>query len=246
MMAFARRSSILLSLLLAGGALACGPPPSPSGAGAGDPQDPVDALPVAQLVERGRRFTAVGDLTRASQYYEAALQRGAEPREVEPALVEVLVRQGRLGHARQRAERHVRRYPDAWRMRVVLATILEAQGEPERAIDQLRRALRTAPDAPLPHFLLGTLLARGDRTDRLEEARAALQRYLALAPDGRHAGEVREWLRKHAERRPEMTARAVAVDVDASGGRSTTPPAHASPQDAPDDPSDTSAVESQR
>ncbi len=244
MMAFARRSSILLSLLLAGGALACGPPPPPSEAGTGGPRDPVDALPVEQLVERGHRFTAVGDLTRASQYYEAALQRGAEPLQVEPALVEVLVRQGRLGHARQRAERHVRRFPEAWRMRVVLATILEAQGEPEKAVDQLRRALRTAPRAPLPHFLLGTLLARGDGAGSQEEARAVFERYLTLAPDGRHAGEVREWLRKHEEHGPETTAGAVSAGVEEAGAGPTASPA--SSQDTPDDPSDTSAVESQR
>ncbi len=75
-------------------------------------------------------------------------------------------------------------------MRVVLASLQQALGDPEEAIVQLRAACRLAPEEPLPHYHLGTLLAeRGE-----PGARAALERYLELAPDAPHAEEARALL----------------------------------------------------
>src|SRR4051812_38698845 len=40
-----------------------------------------------KLVARGMAFESIGDLTRAEQYLSAALDRGADPEQVTPALL---------------------------------------------------------------------------------------------------------------------------------------------------------------
>jgi tetratricopeptide (TPR) repeat protein len=65
-------------------------------------------------------------------------------------------------------------------------------GSPDKALDRLARAEATAPGYPDAHAFRGIALLRagGDRA----EARAELDRYLQLAPDGPMAHQVRDVL----------------------------------------------------
>jgi tetratricopeptide (TPR) repeat protein len=67
-------------------------------------------------------------------------------------------------------------------------------GSPDKALDRLARAEAAAPGYPDAHAFRGIALLRsgGDA----EEARAELERYLQLAPDGGMAQQVRDVLRQ--------------------------------------------------
>ena len=70
----------------------------------------------ATLTARGNAFAAVGDTTRAREYYDAALDAGGDPRELTPLLLSVCVRDGRYRLAIDYAERYLRKYPRDGRM----------------------------------------------------------------------------------------------------------------------------------
>ena len=64
------------------------------------------------LLDRGKAFAAVGDTTRAEEYLTAALDQGADARQVMPLLLEVCVRTGRYRSAIQHGEDHLRKHPE--------------------------------------------------------------------------------------------------------------------------------------
>src|SRR4051812_5964912 len=72
-----------------------------------------------KLVDRGKAFAAVGDTTRAEEYLAAALDQGADPRDVLPLLLQVCVSTGRYRSAIQHAENHLRKHPNDMRTRFV-------------------------------------------------------------------------------------------------------------------------------
>lgn len=142
-----------------------------------------------KLVARGQAFAAVGDTTRAEQYYAAALEAGAPDSLVTPLLVEVCVRDGRYRAAIEYAAPYLKRHPNDVAMRYALGTLYQGTGDVRGAREQLESVVGKRPEQPDPHYALGILL-RDDVSD-LVAADDQFREYLRLAPTGPHADEAR-------------------------------------------------------
>jgi Tfp pilus assembly protein PilF len=146
----------------------------------------------AQLVDRGRGFAAVGDLTRAEQYLSAALESGAEVEEVLPSLLRVCIESRRYRVAGEYVREYLRQEPDNGRLHFLLALLQAAVGDSAAALDELRTVLRRYPEDSDGHYAMAVLLRDqwGDTVDADLQFRA----YLRLEPDGLHAAEARAGL----------------------------------------------------
>lgn len=102
---------------------------------------------VATLVERGRGFASVGDHTRAEEYLAAAIDAGANPREVLPLLMEVCVRAGRYRSAIQHGENHLRKHSTDLRTRVIVGALYVAISDGKQARKHLERIVSEPEDA---------------------------------------------------------------------------------------------------
>ena len=142
-----------------------------------------------KLLERGRAFAAVGDTTRAEEYYAAALEAGAPDKQVVPLLLEVCVRDQRFRAAIEYARGYVTRHPDDMRARYILGTLFQAIGDAKSARAELEAVVARAPNQPDPHFALALVL-RDDERD-VVAAEGHFKEYLRLAPNGEHADEAR-------------------------------------------------------
>lgn len=165
------------------------------------PGDPVQEVPAENLFARGVALAQRGDLVRAEQYLAASLERGHPEEQVMPMLLRVLVAASRLRVALQYAEPYLERNPDAWSLRYLVASIHLGMGDAPLARRQLERVVESAPDEPDPHYLLAVVLR--DEVGDPAAAEAHFRRYLELAPEGSHANEVRDALRRVQVRRPE-------------------------------------------
>ena len=146
----------------------------------------------AKLTARGRAFAAIGDTTRAREYFDAALEAGGDDRELTPLLLGVCVRDGRYRLAIDYAERYVRKHPRDERMRFVLGTLRAGVGEPLAAEVELTRVVEASPKNPEAHYALAVLL-RDQRDDPLGADRH-FRAYLELQPEGEHSEEARSSL----------------------------------------------------
>jgi Flp pilus assembly protein TadD len=197
------RLALVASLLAA--ALGCGASTSPE---ARPPMpDPLDGVAADELYGHGAALALQGDTVRAEQYVVAAIERGFSVAEALPLLIEVCVASNRLSSALSHAEPHLREHPEQWPLRHVIGTLYLGLGRIDDAQRELERVVAEAPDAPMPRFNLGMLLYE-HRDDR-EAARPHLERYLELAPQGRHASEVRSVLASRPVQRIER------LDVEA-------------------------------
>lgn len=143
----------------------------------------------SRLVERGSAFAAMGDTTRAQQYFEAALDRGADPAQVMPLLVTVCVRDGRYRLAIEYARRDLIQRPNDTKMHFVLGTLYAGLGEVVAAERELELALRGEGGNAELQYALAVLL-RDQRGDP-EGADRHFREYLKLSPGGDHAEEAR-------------------------------------------------------
>lgn len=150
----------------------------------------------ATLTARGNAFAAVGDTTRAREYYDAALDAGGDPRELTPLLLSVCVRDGRYRLAIDYAERYLRKYPRDGRMRFVLGALRAGVGEPLAAEAELSRAVESNPANFDAQYALAVLL-RDQRSDSLGADRH-FRAYLELQPEGEHAEEAKSSLLEEA------------------------------------------------
>jgi tetratricopeptide (TPR) repeat protein len=141
------------------------------------------------LLHRGEGFAAVGDSTRAEQYYAAALAAGGEPCLLVRRLIRVCVSGQRYRAALAYADDYLLRSPSDHEVRFARATIAVAIGETEQARVDLTELALVVPNNPDVHFALALLL-RDDLVD-LPEAREHFARYLALAPNGSNAAQAR-------------------------------------------------------
>jgi tetratricopeptide (TPR) repeat protein len=146
------------------------------------------------LFERGKAFHNVGDLTRAEQYYAAALQAGAAEKQVLPLLLRVCVDSGRYRVGIEYAEPFLAKHPDDWRLRLVLASLYHAIGQSESARTHLQVVLAANPDVSTAHYALAVLL-RDEFHDRVG-ADEHFREYLRIEPEGPHADEARGSLLK--------------------------------------------------
>ena len=147
-----------------------------------------------RLLNLGRGFASVGDLTRAEEYFVAAYDAGAKPDLVMPLLLRVCVEDGKYQAAIHYAEDHLKKHPADYHSRFVLATLYSAVGEPEPARSNLEQVLETAPEDAEAHFALGVLM-RESFGDPLSADRH-FREYLRLDPSGQHAEEAQASLLK--------------------------------------------------
>ncbi len=146
------------------------------------------------LLDRGRAFAAVGDTTRAEEYLAAALDQGADAREVMPLLFEVCVRTGRYRSAIQHGENHLRKHPDDVRTRFIVGTLYVAIGETKEAKSNLEAVATARPNDAKAHYALA-VLARDNENDVVEADRQ-FREYLRIEPNGAQAEEARASLLK--------------------------------------------------
>jgi Tfp pilus assembly protein PilF len=145
-----------------------------------------------KLTARGRAFAAIGDTTRAREYFDAALEAGGDDRLLTPLLLSVCVRDGRYRLAIEYAERHVRRHPRDARMRFVLGTLRAGVGESVGAEADLSKVIAATPDNFDAHYALAVLLR--DKLGDLIGADQHFRAYLALQPEGEHSEEAKSSL----------------------------------------------------
>ena len=141
-----------------------------------------------KLVAEARAFWRVGDLTRAEEYFAAAIESGGDEAKIIPQLLSVCVQDGRYRVAITYAENHLRRHPNDVNARFVLGTLYAAVGEVPEARTELERVVAARPAEAQAHFALAVLIR--DQGNRAEADRH-FREYLRLAPQGQHAEEAR-------------------------------------------------------
>jgi tetratricopeptide (TPR) repeat protein len=141
-----------------------------------------------RLTTQGEGYAALGDMTRAEQYFAAALKNGGDAGALARRLVAVCVADGRYPSALEHAEEHLRKHPGDTDMRFAVATLRDALGDTDGAREELRAVARLRPGLAEAHFALGAL---EKQHGNLVEADAAFRAYLAAAPNGEHAEEAR-------------------------------------------------------
>lgn len=141
-----------------------------------------------QLAARGDSFASVGDMTRAEQYYVAALRSGGEAGSLVRRLVAVCVADGRYPVALDYADDYLRTHPGDIDVRYVAGTLRIASGDEMRGREELRRVIAAKPDLGDAHFALAML--DKDKGDVMA-ADAEFRAYLRVMPNGQHADVAR-------------------------------------------------------
>lgn len=199
----------MLAILL----FACGHEPPPAEV---PPADPVQDVSGEDLFAQGVAMAERGDLVRAEQYLAAAMDRGYPEDRAMPLLLRVLVSASRLRVALEYAEPYLARHPEAWPLRYLVGSIHLAMGDAAGARRELERVVETAPEEPEPHYLLAVVL-RDEMGDPVA-AEARFRRYLELAPEGTHASEARDALRRvELPERPAAGAAPAATEPGSTG-----------------------------
>jgi tetratricopeptide (TPR) repeat protein len=152
---------------------------------AATPSQAEPTLSTAQLIDVAQELERRGESLRAEQYWNEALERGAEPDKVLPHLLSAYVRDRQYRLAAQRAEDHLRRHPSSTRVRLLLAALYQAVDDYAQAVRQYRAVVRLEPTRANAHYALATALVE-EGQDRLS-ADEHFRRYLELAPNGPYA-----------------------------------------------------------
>jgi tetratricopeptide (TPR) repeat protein len=150
-----------------------------------------------RLIDRGKAFAALGDTTRAEQYFAAALSSGADERVVIPYLLTVCAQDARYRVAIQYAEAYLKSHPNDLRVRFVLGTLYSAVGEAAPAREALATVVGARPEDADAHFALGVLLRDNDHD--FAGADQQFREYLRLKPRGAHAEEAEASLLKSVQ-----------------------------------------------
>lgn len=140
-----------------------------------------------RLVELGKAFAQMGDLTRAEQYFAAALEAGADSQVVVPMLLRVCIGDGRYRAAIEYGEMHLRSHPKDSRTRFVVASVYAGIGEADKAREHLEKVVVDLPEQAEAHFALAVLI-RESFKDPVEADRQ-FREYLRISPTGKHAEE---------------------------------------------------------
>lgn len=148
-----------------------------------------------KLAARGDAAAAMGDMTRAEQYFVAALRsRGDQPRLVR-RLIAVCVADGRYPVALEYADDYLHQHPADLDVRYVASTLRVATEDDERARADLEQVVEARPRFADAHWVLA-LIHR--RRGQVTAAERELRAYLALAPSGAHAELAHEILTRNA------------------------------------------------
>jgi len=153
-----------------------------------------------KLLQEGKAFAAIGDTTRAEQYFSAAITRGADEAKVMPLIVAVCVRDGRYELAIDYASRYAQKHPNDIRMRYLLGTLYAAVGDSGHARGELEFVVQAKPNDPEPHWALAKVLHDEAKDPSLADGQ--FREYLRLAPTGTHAEEARASLLNQEPEQP--------------------------------------------
>ncbi|APR84465.1 Hypothetical protein A7982_09814 [Minicystis rosea] len=147
-----------------------------------------------KLLARGRAFAAVGDLSRAEQYFASAMEHGADPAVAMPLLLRVCAEARRYRAGIDYAEPQLKKHPNDHRLRFVVASFYATIGESTSAREELERVVKQKPDFAPAHYALAVVL-RDDAGDVVSADRH-FREYLRIEPRGAHAEEARSSLLK--------------------------------------------------
>ena len=148
------------------------------------------------LFEKGRATAAVGDLTRAEQYFVAALKAGGSEQKIIKPLLLVCITDQRFPVALEYAEQYLYRHPNDVDVLFVAASIHAALGEPGRARELLEVVVREQPESAEVHYALATVLREPGGSP--SQANQHDLEYLRLDPKGAHAEQARARLTQGA------------------------------------------------
>jgi tetratricopeptide (TPR) repeat protein len=167
-----------------------------SGCGAGAVSEPTTGVArphpesPSALFEQGRDAARRGDSVRAEQYLTLAVERGYPREKALPLLLEACIASSRLRAALDHAESYLRQHPEHQGLRYLVATLYASLGQAAQAEVELEQLLRANSRHPEAHYLAGVLAEEVNG----EQAREHFRQYLAIAPSGRRAAEVRSRL----------------------------------------------------
>jgi Tfp pilus assembly protein PilF len=132
-------------------------------------------------------------MTRAEQYFVAALRSGGEPARLVRRLVAVCVADGRYPVALEYADDYLRKHPADVEVRYAAGMLRVATGDETRAREELLKVLDAKPGFADAHYAIAILdKEKGDAMSADVQFRA----YLAAAPQGNHAEVARANLMK--------------------------------------------------
>jgi Flp pilus assembly protein TadD len=147
-----------------------------------------------RLQARGEAAAMAGDLTRAEQYFVAAMRAGGDPRLLTTRLLVVCVTDSRYPAAASYGEDYLASHPKDTEIRYAVSTVFIGLGELTRARDWLRRVVEERPDLAEAHYALASVLR--DTGESLLDADQQFREYIRLSPNGAYAEAARASLLK--------------------------------------------------
>jgi Flp pilus assembly protein TadD len=147
-----------------------------------------------ELLRKGEASAALGDLTRAEQYYVAAIKAGGDAERITKRLLVVCVADGRYPAALEYANQHLRLHPRDTYVKFAAASIHAALGDTLSARLLLEEVVKERPQWSDAHYSLATILR--DQGGSRKRAEVHDLTYLRLEPEGPMAEQVRERLRR--------------------------------------------------
>jgi tetratricopeptide (TPR) repeat protein len=147
-----------------------------------------------RLQARGEAAAMAGDLTRAEQYFVAAMKAGGDERTLTTRLLVVCVTDSRYPAAATYGEEYLHRHPNDPEIRYTVSTVYIGLGDLARARDGLRQVVEERPDLADAHYALASVLR--DAGDSLLDADREFREYIRLRPDGEYAEAARASLLK--------------------------------------------------
>jgi len=147
-----------------------------------------------ELLARGEASAAVGDMTRAEQYFVSALKAGGDERAITQRLVVVCATDQRYPVALDYAETYLRHHPSDTHLRFARASLYAATGDRARAEDDLERVTMEKPEWAEAHYELATVLRENGSS--MLSADRHYREYLKLSPNGAYAESARSYLLK--------------------------------------------------
>jgi tetratricopeptide (TPR) repeat protein len=147
-----------------------------------------------RLQARGDASAMAGDMTRAEQYYTAALNVGGDARVLTKRLLIVCTTDERYPAAASYAEDYLRLHPGDTEVRYALATVYLALRELPLARGALERVVTERPELAVAHYALATVLR--DVGESMLDADHQFREYIRLSPEGEYAEAARASLLK--------------------------------------------------
>jgi tetratricopeptide (TPR) repeat protein len=136
----------------------------------------------AELTKKGEAAASVGDMTRAEQYFAAALRQGGDEKLLVQRLLVVCVADERYPVAIQYADEYLERHPGDVDVSFASASLHAAVGDWVSARRLLEFVLQKRPDWSEAHFALATVLREQDDSPGLADIHDL--EYLKLSPNG--------------------------------------------------------------